>query len=456
MIASLKRVIRKSNFLSIIYNELHLLKTRKIEKEVRGKLIAIENLSENELFNMQNKMLLKILSYAYENTEYYKLLFDKNKIDLANFDELKRIPFLSKEIIKKNTVQLISKKFDIKNLGKRNTGGSTGEPLEFYCNTEAGLIDYGHHSYLYSLMGYKNTDLILSCGGIEVPASDRNKGIFWVRERKGNLFGDYRFSVLYLTDDNIKLYINKLIELKPSILRGYPSFFDRMARYLLDEEIKLDFTIKGINLTSEICTNSQRETIEKAFSSMVYFEYGHNEISLYCYTKDNTYTYQSSPIYGYIEVLNDNGTDTDVGEVGNIVATGFNNRGMPFIRYRTGDLGELSYRNGGIVHFKTIYGRLQDFILSKQGQKVYLTALIFGQHLKAFANITKWQIIQNKVGEIEIHIIKGNAFSSKDEMEIKKKIQSVTDIDIIFKYVDNIPLTKRGKHLFLKQNIKFK
>jgi phenylacetate-CoA ligase len=140
--------------------------------------------------------------------------------------------------------------------------------------------------------------------------------------------------------------------------------------------------------------------------------------------------------------------------LGNIIVTGLNNYGMPFIRYDTGDMGVLLHKNGGVVQFKKIVGRNQDYILSKDNQKVYLTALIFGQHLRAFKNIIQWQIVQNSIGLIELKIIRGKYFSQDDEFELRYNLEKSAKIDITFKYVPIIPRTKRGKHLFLIQNIK--
>jgi phenylacetate-CoA ligase len=302
-------------------------------------------------------------------------------------------------------------------------------------------------------MGYKKGDIIIGSGGTVIAQELRDKNIFWIKEHKNSVWGEYDFSVLYITDYTIKYYIEKLIEIKPVILRGYPSFYDKLATYIIQNNIKLDFNIKGINLTAEMCSVSQRINIEKAFSTMVYFEYGHTEICLYCYTSDDSYIYKSSPIYGYIEVLDDDGIDAKIGEIGNIIVTGFNNYGMPFVRYDTGDMGELIYRNGGEVHFKKIHGRNQDYIISKDKQKVYLTALIFGQHLEAFKSIKQWQLRQDDIGIISIYIIKQDNYTFDNEKEILNNFQSVADIDLIFNYVDNIALTKRGKHLFLIQNI---
>jgi phenylacetate-CoA ligase len=101
-----------------------------------------------------------------------------------------------------------------------------------------------------------------------------------------------------------------------------------------------------------------------------------------------------------------------------------------------------------------IFGRSQDFIWSKKKQKVWLTALIFGQHFEAFKNIIKWQLRQDALGAVAIKIVRGYDYGSKDEREIIEKFQSSADILVTFEYVDAIPTTKAGKHLFLLQNVK--
>lgn len=443
----IKNIVINNDFLYFMYKSTFHGKGDAIEREVLKKLENISSNNIEDLGKLSETSLRDFLKYCKENVPFYS-----NKIKEDFLTEFKNLPVMKKIEIRNNQKELISKSFNIKDLVLRNTGGSTGEPFEFYSDKLAGFYDNAHHWYLYSLMGYEKGDFIVSCGGFELHESVRNKGVYWKKNRKGFVFGDYAFSALYITDDNIKDYVNKLLSLKPKILRGYPSFFDRIATFILQNDIDVNFNIKGINLTAEMCSLSQRINIENAFSSRVYFEYGHTEIATFCYTYDDTYIYRSSPIYGYVEVLDDKGEDVPEGGVGKIVVTGFNNIGMPFIRYDTGDLGEVLQRNKGYVEFKSIYGRTQDFLLTKDLHKIYLTALIFGQHLHAFKNIIKWQLIQNLPGKVTIKIVKCEHYSYNDELEIKSNFLKVADFDLTFEYVGTIPTTIRGKHLFLIQN----
>lgn len=445
--------VKKLPFVFSVYKYIFLKKYAILEKETVLELKRLENMRTSELLSIQKEKLLDLLDYSYKNCSYYKKIFDQYSVNLSSVEDLQKIPVLTKSIIRENLDELISNRFSKYSLGKSNTGGSTGEPLEFYRDSASGAYDNAHHWYLYSLMGYEKGDTILDSGGTFVPKELRDKNIYWTQNDKDSVWGEYCFSVLYITDDNLSFYIQKFKEIKPAILRGYPSFFNKLATYIIEHNITFDFKIKGANLTAEMCSESQRENIEKAFACMVYFEYGHSEVSVYCYTKDNSYIYQSSPIYGYVEVIKEDGAQATIGEVGSIVVTGFNNYGMPFIRYDTGDIGEVYEKNAGIVKFSRIMGRSQDYIVSKDDQKVFLTALIFGQHLKAFKNMKKWQLVQNEVGKVIINIVKNDLYSKEDEEDIFIKFTNVANMDLIFHYVDDIPLTKRGKHLFLIQNI---
>lgn len=310
-----------------------------------------------------------------------------------------------------------------------------------------------HHEYLYHRIGYKNGDIIINSGGIYISKFYRNRNIYWLEYPRHTIWGHICYSALYLTDSTINFYIKNLLNLRPAILRGYPSFWNQIAEFILNNSIKLDFRVKGINLTSEDCLDTQKENIEKAFSSMVYFEYGQTEMSVFYYTDDKSYLYKPSPLYGYLEVIKEDGMDAQEAEEGEMVVTSFCNRGMPFIRYRTGDRVVVAKKKNGLIYFKKILGRTQDYIILKDKQKIFLTALIFGQHFNAFKKISRWQLIQNEVGKVNIKIIRLPDYSQADEDEIKEKFQNVADIELEFDYVDKIPLTKTGKYMFLIQNI---
>lgn len=423
------------------------------ENETFLELKKVERIESAARLEIINKKLVGILKHASKRSPYYRELFAKNNIDPNSPDSFKRIPFLTKDIIRNKGRLLLARPVIRFGLLKRNSGGSTGTPLEFYSDLLAGAKDNAHHRYLYYLIGYVAGDVIANSGGIFIPKRMRDKNIYWVDYPKHTNWGHIGYSALYLTDSTVEFYLRNICQVKPSILRGYPSFWNKIAEYVLANNIKFDFLVKGVVLTAERCFDEQKVNIEKAFSSRVYLEYGHAEVSVFGYTEDNTYIYKTSPLYGYVEVIKENGQPAGLSEEGEIVVTGFCNRGMPFIRYRTGDIGKVAQVIGGQVYFEAIQGRTQDYIISRDNQRHSLTALIFGQHFKAFRKISRWQLVQNEVGKVHIRIVKNPGYSQSDENEIEEKIKNIADVDLQFDYVDSISLTRTAKYLFILQNI---
>ena len=78
-----------------------------------------------------------ILLHAYRNTPFYRKRFDDAGFDPNGFthpDELKKIPFLTKQEIRDNLRGLLAQNYDKSELHSSETGGTTGVKMAFYRN----------------------------------------------------------------------------------------------------------------------------------------------------------------------------------------------------------------------------------------------------------------------------------------------------------------------------------
>lgn len=406
--------------------------------------------SNQDFTKIRRKLLINTINYARVNCNYYKSILPIAKAcDELNINS---IPFLTKSIIRENLDDLVSKSFPYNFMIYSKTGGSTGEPLGFWSSWNTEFI---HQKFLYEYFGYKKGDKILAMDGTQIENEFVNNNIFWKKKNEGKAlpYGGMALSSLYLSKENIKIYFEFITSYKPDFIRGYPAFITDLAKYIIDEDIYINFPIKGIELTSEVAFDHQINTIKKAFKTKIFGQYGHTEASVFGYTIDDSFEYYCSPLYGLTEVVDDFGKHVDINKEGEVVVTGFANFGMPFIRYKTGDRAIYGGENNGIVKLKKILGRTADYVINRLGDKVLLTALVFGQHFQALSKIVKWQITQNIQGIVIINIEKMSTFNSQDENEIRKIFTEMGKVDCIFTYSQEFIKTKAGKTKFMIQNI---
>jgi phenylacetate-CoA ligase len=403
--------------------------------------------------SIREKRLIRTLKYAYKHSKYYRRVFDQNGISVKTMKEnWNKVPFLTKDVVKKEIENILAVSINNDYINDMTTtGGSTGQPLGFYI---LGGCDAEHQEFLFKIIGYKPGDKILAMDGTVIPEDLLRKNIFWIKKNNNDLpYGKLALSSQYLNSKNIHYYVNFLNNFKPNIIRGYPSFINNIANYILQNNIRLLFTLKGVELTSESYYEYQMDNIKRAFNARVFSQYGHAEALIFGYTIDDSMITYCSPLYGYTEIIGDDGFHVKPGQIGEVVATGFFNYAMPFIRYKTGDLALYDCEEDGIVRLKRIYGRTQDYIYTKSMEKILLTALVFARHYKAFQNIDKWQILQNIPGEIIFRIVKQPDFSKEDQEELSDNFYSIAGIKTDFEFVETIPLTPPGKSKFLIQNI---
>jgi phenylacetate-CoA ligase len=146
------------------------------------------------------------------------------------------------------------------------------------------------------------------------------------------------------------------------------------------------------------------------------------------------------------------------GETGEIIATGFHTEIFPFIRYKTGDIATYSTdrcecgRNYPL--YKSIEGRVQDFLVSKTKRLVPLMGVL-QLIAKSSSYMKEYQLYQDCEGEIILHIVKKEGFSNNDVRHIRENFQTRLgdEFSLSLMYVDTISRTSRGKYQFLIQKI---
>ena len=99
--------------------------------------------------------------------------------------------------------------------------------------------------------------------------------------------------------------------------------------------------LKAIFCTGEVLYDHQRELISETFGVPVANGYGARDAGFIAHECPAGKMHIAAE-HVIVEILDESGQSVPKGEVGEIVITNLDGYAMPFIRYKTGDLGALA------------------------------------------------------------------------------------------------------------------
>ena len=420
--------------------------TAKIPYSIRPGISSTYNLRVKEIREFEDmsnddkeihlyKQMKNITIYAYENIQFYKEYYLSKefnpKDDLNSFEDIKKIPIINKDILRKYDTE--DRSGMIKNRYKVNTGGSSGSPFSFYITPDSMGTEWAHMHNIWKNLDFVYCDLKVVFGG----RSDVSNGIEYDSLR-------HSYAIDLYTDYN-KIYnkIFNVFKTKPiKYFHGYPSAIYDFVLFLEQNEELLNIVkskVKGVFFGSEFPIPLFRDKIEKVLNVKTISWYGHTERTILAGEKEVRGRYYPFQTYGYTEAV----TNSD--NTLSLVGTSFYNLSSPFIRYNTDDtVSDVTYLNNKNIleSFTILDGRKGDFILDKKGKSISLTGLIFGRHHEIFDFIKYLQIGQNNMGFATIYYVANEVLDT-----IKLFDSSNIDIKFSFVRIDSPFRTKAGKIL---------
>jgi len=433
------------NFTGKLYNGLpNRLKYGSFYYKYLRRLIRFSEFnSAEEIAAAQQQLLFNQINGAIDKVPFYSKYKKPESLE-----DILEYPVIDKQTIVNSFSEFLNDSLTHRRI-VTNTGGTSGTPLEFFIEKNvARPKEKAHFDWYWKQFGYTPNSKMLMIRGKPLP---RNRTFEY-----NPINNILNISCYNVNENNISMVLEKINGFNPQFIHAYPSALKNLTSLLESHKSHLSLSIKALFLGSEQLFESDRSYFEEFYQTKAVNWYGHSERLVYggnCPVSDEYHFY---PAYGYLELLDENDQPiTKAGREGRIIATGFDNRVMPFIRYDTGDLGVLSVHKECRCGFKgtslaSITGRGQDFIILSDHTRVSLTAFIFGQHLEAFNRIREMQVVQNRIGEIEIKIVKNDNFTLVDEKVLKSTLMNSVEhkIEVNLTYTDLIPKTHRGKSTF--------
>jgi phenylacetate-CoA ligase len=405
------------------------------------------------LLEYQAKRLRALLNHCGAHVPYYRDLFRRVRFDPAAFadlDELRRLPFLDKELVRSNVDKLLADNIPPKKLHLFSTGGTSGEPLSVWNFADSGARERAFIYAVWRRVGFRPDDRRAILRGI--PVHDPPHWRYDAEERATV------YSNMYLRSDNAGAFARAMIDNGDRYLHSYPSSLTIFASYLEQHGIEPP-RFEALLTSSENMSPAQRQRIESFYGCRAFEWYGHSENLILAAQCEHSDLYHVVPEYGVAEVVTPDGDLAGEGVEGELVGTTLWNYAMPLIRYRTGDwatAGPATPCACGRSHdlLQAIHGRrANEVVVGRNGNLIPLTAL--DPYTPSFSRVVRIQFRQQEPGVVELCVVRGAGYTDADTNSILSSIRLLlgSSLDVQVTFPDHVPLTEAGKHRLLVQEL---
>ncbi len=404
---------------------------------------------------LQLQKLNEIVNHAYINIPYYSQILAKasivkhNKANITSIEQLSRIPFLTKEIIRNEKEALYSNDINKRKPFNNTSGGSTGEPVLFkqdYYYKRTSLINWWLIKYM---RGVDEFDSEIILWGAERDIFRRGKS--FLNKVADFLNNKITLNTYKMNNDDIEEYINVLNRENPKMIRAYAQSIFEIAKYASQNDIRV-VPAYAIHSAAGNLFDYMRLEIETVFNTQVFNHYATREagvIATECKAHDGLHIFMEDIL---VEIVDEEGNVLPPEVPGEIVITSLINYSMPLIRYKIGDYGTLAKYSicpcgCGYEKLKSMKGRTVDLFKTEESTVVdgeYFTHLMY---FRPF--IKQFQVIQKKRDHIIYKIILNEkekiVVEFEPEIIQKTKLVMGDNCRIEFQYIDDIPLSPTGK-----------
>ncbi len=425
--------------------------------EILTELKRNETLSPEQVADLQWRKLQRLLVHAYQSVPFYRQRFDALGLlpaDIHSMDDYARFPVLTRQDLADHLEEICSINVDKSQLLFSSTGGSTGQPVNYYHDAR--------YAYEVASAGIWRA---WSWAGIQ--PGDRHFYI-WGGPREAKEARSWRKKVQFatlrrvfvdafdLSPEKLDWVIAKAQEFRPKLIYGYVSSVVAVAQHFLHRRVRLDGVV-AVMTTAERLLPEQRVTLTEAFGSQVFDQYACREVR----------SVASQCPHGKMHV----NTDLNVVEFvpanalaaappQRIVLTPLDLYSFPLLRYVNEDFGSADECCGCGLPFPTMkvsIGRVSDNFLLPDGRLVhgeYFTHLVYGT-----VGIKHFQFRQVAPGLILFKVVwERPDAAEKSRSEINRLIVEAqaylgADCKIELQEIEQIPLTASGKYRFTLSDV---
>ena len=299
----------------------------------------MELMSRPEIEELQLRRLQDTVKRCM-NSPFYKKRFEENGLkpeDIQTLDDLKKIPFTTKQDLRDNYPFGIAAVPLEKVVRLHSSSGTTGTPTVIL-HTQKDLDEWANAvARCLHMVGLRKGDIFQNSSGYGMFTG--GLGFQYGAERLGML-------TVPAAAGNTKRQIKFITDFGTTALHAIPSYAGRLYEVMEEMNIdpRKDTKLKTLIIGAEPHSDEQRKRIENMLGVKAYNSFGMSEmcgpgVAFECKEQNGLHIWED---YYIVEIVNPDTLDpVPDGEVGELVLTTINREAMPLLRYRTRDLTRI-------------------------------------------------------------------------------------------------------------------
>lgn len=383
-------------------------------------LIKHETWSKEELDAYNFAQRKKILTYAYENTTFYKRLYDSVGLcpqDIKTEKDWEGVPIVTKQMIAEHSSEFEVGGGIVDRYGfVANTGGSTGKPLKVYRDKRHFWLApfwriYGW--YLGRKCGNPFSDIPVF--GMDQAYLDRTQYRFSAQELNQRDVNFWPIKYYYLSPyaefkNDVDSFVAQISKSPLVRLYAYAGAMDAFADYCIEHKSKIP-NLSFIEVCASPVNQLIRDKVKEAFGCSVFDFYGSNEIgpiAVECSQSGKEHHLHVLSDLLHIDIVDSYGNLVKGEEDGETIVTCFTNHVFPFVRYNHGDRTHWIKKSCtcGLPFpcIAPVKGRSADYLITSKGERV--DGVGFNEIFDFYPNAVKqFQFRQSQDGYVTLLVV---------------------------------------------------
>jgi len=300
----------------------------------------LEQLDRQGIEKLQLERLKATVEHCYSGSKFYKERFDSIGLkpsDIQTLDDLKRIPFTTKQDLRDTYPFGIASVPLEKCVRLHSSSGTTGNPTVIL-HTQKDLDQWANAvARCLWMVGCRPDDVFqnssgygMFTGGLGFQYGAEKLGMLTVPAAAGNTLRQIKF----------------ITDFGTTVLHAIPSYAARLFEVMCEKGIdpRKDTRLRVLAIGAEPHSEDTRKRIENMLGVKAYNSFGMSEmcgpgVAFECKEQNGMHIWED---YYIVEIVNpDTLEPVPDGEVGELVLTTINREAMPLLRYRTRDLTRI-------------------------------------------------------------------------------------------------------------------